>query len=120
MTSAKKKWSYSTGERGRNRVRAFEHPITKRLFLEFTDTGKRKRIALGHRDRELAKAKAEEVAAALRKGVVPIGAAPTLCTLFDNHIREVTPRKGQSKQSTTDAPPKSSKSSSGQTEKRQA
>ncbi len=98
MTNAKKKWSYSTGERGRNRVRAFEHPNTGRIFLEFTDTGKRRRIALGHRDRKRAKAKAEEVAAALREALVPIGPAPTLRTLFDNYIREVTPRKGQSKQ----------------------
>jgi integrase len=98
MTNAKKKWSYSTGERGRNRVRAFEHPDTGRIFLEFTDTGKRKRIALGHRDRKQATAKAEEVAAALRKALAPIAPAPTLRTLFDNYIREVTPRKGQSKQ----------------------
>lgn len=98
MTNAKKKWSYSTGERGRNRVRAFEHPDTGRIFLEFSDAGKRKRIALGHRDREQAKEKTEEVAAALRRALVPIGPAPTLRTLFDNYIREVTPRKGHSKQ----------------------
>ena len=98
MTSAKKRWSYSTGERGRNRVRAFRHPVTGRIFLEFTDDGKRKRIALGHRDRNRAKAKAEEVAAALRKAEAPITAAPTLRTLFDNYMREVTPRKGGSKQ----------------------
>ena len=79
-------------------MRAFEHPDTRRIFLEFTDTGKRKRIALGHRDRARAKAKAEEVAAALRRAVVPIGPAPTLRTLFDNYVCEVTPRKGQSKQ----------------------
>jgi hypothetical protein len=71
MTQAKKRWSYSTGERGTNRVRVFEHPATQGLFLEVYDTGRRKRIALGHRDRELAKAKAEEVAAALRRGDPP-------------------------------------------------
>ena len=67
MTHAKKRWSYSTGERGRNRVRAFEHPRTGGLFLEFADAGKRARMALGHRDRSAAAAKAEELAAALRR-----------------------------------------------------
>jgi hypothetical protein len=59
------------GERGRNRVRAFVHPKTGGLFLEFADGGTRKRMALGHRDRGAAKAKAEELAAALRRGGVP-------------------------------------------------
>lgn len=98
MTHATRRWSYSTGERGRNRVRAFEHPKTGGLFLEFADGLKRKRVALGHRDREAAKAKAEELAAALRRGYAPQLAAPTLATLFDNYLREVTPQKGSSKQ----------------------
>jgi integrase len=98
MTHAKKRWSYSTGERGRNRVRAFVHPKTGGLFLEFADGGTRKRMALGHRDRGAAKAKAEELAAALRRGGAPPLTAPTLVTLFDNYLREVTPQKGQSKQ----------------------
>jgi integrase len=98
MTHAKRRWSFSTGERGRNRVRAFEHPKTGGLFLEFAEAGKRKRIALGHRDREAAKVKAEELARALRRGYAPQLAAPTLATLFDNYMREVTPQKGTSKQ----------------------
>jgi integrase len=98
MTHAKKRWSYSTGERGRNRVRAFVHPKTGGLFLEFTDGGTRKRIALGHRDRGAAKATAEELAAALRRGDAPQLTAPTLVTLFDNYVREVSPQKGTSKQ----------------------
>lgn len=98
MTHAKSRWSYSTGERGRNRVRAFAHPKTGGLFLEFDDGGKRKRVALGHRDREAAKTKAEELAAALRRGSAPQSVAPTLATLFDNYLREVTPQKGESKQ----------------------
>jgi hypothetical protein len=52
MTHATKRWSYSTGERGRNRVRAFEHPKSGTLFLEFAEGRQRKRIALGHRDCE--------------------------------------------------------------------
>ncbi len=99
MTHAKKKgWSYCTGERGRNRVRAFEHPETGRLFLEFADSGRRKRVALGHRDRDVAKAKAEELATNLRRGALPPGAAPMLGTLFDIYEREVTPTKGPSAQ----------------------
>lgn len=98
MSDARGRWSYSTGEWGRNRVRAFEHPKTGRIFLEFADAGKRTRVALGHRDREAAKGKAEEVAAALRRAEAPMGAAPTLQMLFDNYVREVTPQKGKSKQ----------------------
>ncbi len=99
MTHATKRWSYSTGERGRNRVRAFAHPTTGTLFLEFAEGGQRKRIALGHRDCETAKAKAEELAAALRRGSMPQLATLALATLFDNYLREVTPQKGRSKQS---------------------
>jgi integrase len=98
MTQAKKRWSYSTGERGRNRVRVFEHPATVGLFLEVYDAGRRKRIALGHRDRKAAKAKAGEVAAALRLGNQPPRGELTLQTLFDNYLREVTPRKSPSSQ----------------------
>ncbi len=98
MTQAKKGWSYSAGEWGRNRVRAFEHPRTGRLFLEFGDNGQRKRIALGHRDRDAAKAKAEEVALAFRRGEPRPTPVPTLRTLFDNYLREVTPQKGPSTQ----------------------
>jgi integrase len=98
MTQAKEGWSYSAGEWGRNRVRAFEHPKTGRIFLEFADNGKRKRVALGHRDREAAKAKAEEVALALRRAEPRRVAAPTLQMLFDNYVREVTPQKGLSTQ----------------------
>jgi hypothetical protein len=61
------RWSFITGEKGRNRVRVFAHPDTGRLFLELRENGAKRRIALGHRDREAAKLKAEEVAAALRR-----------------------------------------------------
>ncbi|MDP3937777.1 MAG: site-specific integrase [Deltaproteobacteria bacterium] len=99
MTHVTTRWSFSTGERGRNRVRAFEHPQTGRIFLELYEDGRRKRIALQHRDREAAKAKAEEVAMALRRQEPPLGAALQLQTLFDNYLREVTPQKSVSSQS---------------------
>ena len=66
MRRAKRKqhWSYVTGERGRNRVRAFEHSETGRIFLEVREPvarGERartRRVALGHSARERAKAAA--------------------------------------------------------------
>ena len=103
MGNAKKKhWSYSTGERGRNRVRAFERPATGLLFVEFyevrdgSDQPMRKRIALGHRDRDRAKQQADEVAAKFAKPEAfreRLQRKPTLEELFDIYLREVTPEK---------------------------
>ena len=92
------RWSYSTGERGRNRVRAFEHPVTGLIYLEFSDRDTRRRVALGHRDHDAAKGKAEELTTALRNNEAPPAPALTLQLLFDNYLREVTPEKGESKQ----------------------
>ncbi|HUK68361.1 MAG TPA: tyrosine-type recombinase/integrase [Streptosporangiaceae bacterium] len=94
MTSATQRWSYSTGERGHNRVRAFAHPVTGLLFLEFSDGGRRRRVALSHTIHDAAKVKADELALALRKHTAPLEADPTLQVLFDNYGREVTPHKG--------------------------
>jgi len=95
MSHARKlRWSYSTGERGRNRVRAYEHPKTGRIFLEFSDSGRRRRVALGHRIQEAAKTKADELALAFRNNASPLDADPDLQSLFDNYVREVTPQKG--------------------------
>src|SRR4051812_14749419 len=96
--SKKKGWSYLTGERGRNRVRAFEHPTTGLIFLEVREDGSRRRIALGHHDRDVAKRRADEVAAALRRPDQRLPTSLTLRTLFDNYLREVTPTKGEHKQ----------------------
>lgn len=93
-TARTRRWSYSTGERGRNRVRAYEHPQTGLIFLEFSDEGRRRRVALGHRIRDAAKTKADELALALRKNASPLDADPSLQSLFDNYLREVTPQKG--------------------------
>ena len=92
MTSTKSHWSYSTGEKGRNKVRAFEH-ASGVLMLEFYESGKRKRLSLGHRDLEKAKQQADEAAAKLgkRQGLAP--KELTLRTLFDIYGREVTPGK---------------------------
>src|SRR3972149_5924901 len=91
-------WSYMTGEKGRNRVRVFAHPQTGRLFLEVKDRGARRRVALGHRDREAAKRKADEVAASLGQTQSMMETDITFGALIDNHLREGTPTKGEHKQ----------------------
>jgi hypothetical protein len=101
MGNRTKWWSYSAGERGRNRVRVFEHHVSGTLFLDFYEAApggarpRRKRMALGHTDRELAKAKAEELASRLRLARALPEPEPTLRALFDMYMREVTPAKGR-------------------------
>src|SRR6185437_2003949 len=104
MANTHNGWSYKAGEKGRNRVRAFEQANTGHLFLEFYEAQpgssslQRKRVALGHRDRKLAKQQADEAASRLGKpNALPL-AELTLGALFDNYLREVTPRKGIGKQ----------------------
>jgi integrase len=93
------RWSYSVGERGRNRVRAFAHPETGRMHLEYYEparTGERpkvRRLGLGHSDKERAKEAAERLAAELRRSAPPTTAKLKLVTLFDMYLREVTPGK---------------------------
>lgn len=102
-TTKKRCWSFSAGERGTNRVRAFEHGA-RGLFLEWfapVEAGgarKRLRQGLGTDDREIAKAAAEEMASRLRcADVAPTTRAKpavlTLAQLFDIYGREVTPAK---------------------------
>ena len=98
-----KRWSYSTGERGRNRVRAYENPGGL-ILLEFHERSAngerhRKRISLKHHNRRKAKQQADELAA--RFGTEPLpsaGDVVTLETLFDIYIREVSPFKGEASQ----------------------
>lgn len=98
-----KRWSYSTGERGRNRVRAYEHS-SGLLMLEFRDKGKRTRFSLGHRDRDQAKREADDAAAKLAKAekVKPEEQQEpqelTLQELFDIYGEEVTPTKSERSQ----------------------
>ena len=66
--SGKRGWSWATGEKGKNRVRVYDRGA-RGIFLDVfvrdlvTGTATRKRISLGHADRESAKRKAEELAA---------------------------------------------------------
>lgn len=100
MAKAKKKaWSYIAGEKGRNRVRAFEQD--GRLYLEWTEGGKRNRLPLPHTDKVRAKQAADTTAAEYATHCAEAKAAReklTLRTLFEMYLREKTPEKGQQKQ----------------------
>lgn len=98
MNRNRERWSYIAGEKGRNRVRAFVDVRTGLLYLELRSQGRKKRIALGHGDREAAKRSAEEVALRLRTGTAAVRQEVTLAELFDNYLREVTPTKSEGKQ----------------------
>src|SRR6185312_12715811 len=85
---------YSSGERGRNRVRVAEDAgRSRRLFVEFRENGRKVRRYLTHRDRERAKAQAEQMAAEFRAQEAQPRARTTLQTLFEIYDREVTPSK---------------------------
>jgi integrase len=94
-------WSWTTGEKGKNRVRAYDRG-SRGIFLDafvrdpVTGTGTRKRISLGRVDRETAKRKAEELAAALRVNGRTEGPELTVGLLFDSYEEHVTPTKGLS------------------------
>jgi integrase len=74
------------------------------IFVEFYEqsagsmTSRRTRISLGHDDRNAAKRKADELAAAFSKPERPKVHETTLDSLFDIYVREVTPAKGAGKQ----------------------
>ncbi len=93
------RWTYHAGEKGRNRVRAFEHRLGT-LHLEYMDQGQRRSQALGHRDRDRAKQQADGLAAEFANPKrVREPDELTIGELFDNYLQEVTPGKGSEKQS---------------------
>ncbi len=91
----KQQETFTTGEKGTNRVRAFWHKSGK-LFLEYRRTGRKVRQSLGHADWGRAKMEAEDLAAQLRRP--DHRDAVSLATLFENYLREVTPTKSHRKQ----------------------
>lgn len=93
----KKRWSYRTGEKGVNRVRLFEHPVTGKLYLEYYDQGRRLTERLGSANKADAKAQADRLAAAFRSQLRSREGPVTLQMLFDNYLREVTPKKSAGK-----------------------
>lgn len=96
-----RRWSWTTGEKGKNRVRAFDRG-SRGIFLEMfvrdptTGSAARKRIALGRVDRGFARRKAEELATSLRNTGRKEAPALTIGALFDNYEAHVTPTKGVS------------------------
>lgn len=104
MGKGKKHWSYSTGERGRNRVRAYEDAKSGILYVEFYELApggegpRRKALSLGHRDRERAKQQADELAAKLGSAEPVLTGPIRLRELFDIYLGEVTPQKAKSTQ----------------------
>ncbi len=92
------RWAYSTGEKGQNRVRAYEKGgiILLEIFerKDPTATPQRKRVSLGHIDRKQAKLKADELALRLMQLEAPQASTLTLHALFYNwYLKEVTPGK---------------------------
>ena len=99
MTRARKTTgSYTTGEKGRNRVRLYPRSASGALYLEWHDAaGTKQRRALLHRDWALGKADADALAANLSRGR-PTGRV-SLGTLFDMYEAQKMPDKGRSAQS---------------------
>jgi integrase len=97
---AGKRWSYLTGERGRNRIRAFEKERGK-YYLEWREEdGRKKRLLLRNvTDREAVKEKADELAVEFGKIHGECPAPLTIAGLLDLYLKEVTPTKGSSKRS---------------------
>ena len=105
MTQAKARraWSYKCGERGCNRVRAYEDVKRAVIFLEFSQRDgagriSKKRVSTRHADRARAKAQADEMAFKLRSAMPQVRSQLTLKSLFDIYVREVTPEKSVGKQ----------------------
>lgn len=85
------RWSYVTGEKGRNRVTAYERSsgiIYLEFFEEDPETGEleRCRVSTGHRDRERAKQQADELAAEFGRSGRERKPAVTLRELFDKFM----------------------------------
>ena len=96
----KKHFSYSTGERGRNRVRAFRHSANGKLYLEFREEGKRYSVRLATSEEEEAKKQADELSVRLGRIAEEeaLSDQVSVRSLIDSYGREVSPTKGRSKQ----------------------
>ncbi len=98
------KWSYKAGEKGRNRVRAYEKSGSGIIYPEFyerdPETGEqhRKRISTEHRDREKAKQQADRLAADFAEAPPEPSPGVTLRELFDNYLEKRTPQVSERQQ----------------------
>jgi integrase len=97
MARKQKLWSYQAGERGVNRVNLFDRG-TRGMYLEYRDTGTRKRVALGRITRDEGKKKADELALRFRNLDARKNAPLTLGELFDKYEANVTPTKSRDSQ----------------------
>ncbi len=83
-------WSYSAGERGRNRVRVFTNRCGV-CYVEWYEPNEHgrpvpRRMSLGHRDRQRARREADRMATMIGEGnSVPVYDRLTLRQLFDNY-----------------------------------
>lgn len=98
----KKYWSYSAGERGRNRVRVFEDHKSGYLVLEWREkisdgVYTRRRSTLGHRDQRLAKQAADDIAAQIDVAGTESREELTLQKLFEKYLRERSSMKSSRK-----------------------
>lgn len=96
-------WSYTTGEKGRNRVRAYERDsgiIYLECYERDAETGERnrKRISTRHRDRERAKRQADELAAEFARNSPHESVEPTLRELFDSYLEYRSPQVSERRQ----------------------
>jgi integrase len=89
----KKAFSYSAGERGRNRVRVGTDRRTGILYMAWMEERAEKRRSLGHRDREAAKQKADELAARFAEIPTASSRSLTLARLFQLYHERRTPKK---------------------------
>lgn len=96
-------WSYTTGEKGRNRVRAFVRN-SGIIYLEYyerdPETGDRdrKRISTRHRDREKAKRQADKLAGKFAEAEPDTDSGLTLRKLFDRYLEKRTPQVSERQQ----------------------
>jgi integrase len=88
----KKAFSYSAGERGRNRVRIGTDRRTGILYIAWMEEGVEKRKSLGHRDTERAKRAADAMAARFDELPEPTRSL-TLARLFHLYHDRRTPKK---------------------------
>jgi integrase len=91
-----KRWSYSAGEWGTNRIRVFERGRSGLLYVEFYerdgDRLVKRKVSLGHRDRARARRQVDQMA----KRADSVDLPPldlTLEQLFDIYLREVSGTK---------------------------
>ena len=96
----KKYFSYCTGERGRNRVRAFRHSANGKLYVEFRERGRRHSVRLDTSEEQEAKQRADELSAMLGRIADEDAASDqvSIGSLIDRHGKEMSPTKGRSKQ----------------------